>query len=248
MSWSRWKPFELLLRRFAIRPILAIVPDNRDPELIIDQPLEDFWLRVRNLECEGATIALHGYRHLCNARGRSLVPLHAASEFAGVDESQQIDWLRAGLHILRHHQLTPRLFIAPRHGFDRATLCALQTVDLPVLSDGLTRKPSLIGGVTWIPQQMWEPVPRASGLWTICIHPNTATSALVTRLERFLELYAEQFTSFDDVMALEQPARITIPENLYAAAFLTRFRSRQILKQIHRSPRQAISSRAQTRG
>jgi predicted deacetylase len=242
MSWSRWEPFEELLYRYKVRPILAVVPENCDLELNFDAPFAGFWVHMRRLEEEGAVIALHGFRHLCLSPGRSLVPLHRFSEFAGVAEGQQIAWLREGLRILRGHDLHPRLFAAPRHGFDHATLRALQAVSLPVLSDGIARALFQRGGVTWIPQQLWEPQPRASGLWTICLHANTSTQIVVARLERFLKQYAARFTSFDEVMAIEPLSHATLSDNLYTSAFLARFRARHITRQIRNAPHLTVGA------
>ncbi|HWA94531.1 MAG TPA: DUF2334 domain-containing protein [Terracidiphilus sp.] len=242
MSWTRWLPFQNLLEHYRIRPILAVVPDNEDPALIVDKPVSGYWAQLRQLEARGATIALHGFRHVCAARGRALIPLHADTEFAGIGEEQQTEWLRAGLAILRSHSLHPRLFVAPRHGFDDATLRALRAVDLPFLSDGLAREPFQRGGVTWIPQQLWEPVEHSSGLWTICLHSNTATAAQFLRLERFLKLHAASFTSFDEICTQQDFAASSITENLYASAFLTRFRTRRLVQQIRRVPYNLIGS------
>jgi hypothetical protein len=148
---------------------------------------------------------MHGYRHRCTSKGKSILGLHDESEFAGVEESQQRMWIRTGLSILRDHGLCPRLFVAPRHGFDHATLRALGREGLGVLSDGFARRAFTRHDVIWIPQQLWEPVTKSSGLWTICIHTNTASQALERKLERFLDQNATQFTSFDKIIADSQP-------------------------------------------
>jgi hypothetical protein len=83
MDRRRWLRFLPVLKRFRLHPILAIVPDNQDPELKRDTPDPTFWAQMREWQASGATIALHGYQHLCLARGRSLVNLHSQSEFAG---------------------------------------------------------------------------------------------------------------------------------------------------------------------
>ncbi|MDE3201704.1 MAG: DUF2334 domain-containing protein [Acidobacteriota bacterium] len=241
MSWPRWQPFQRLLEHYRIRPILAVIPHNEDASLMVDEPINGYWAHLRRLEAHGATIALHGFRHVCTAQGKGLIPLHADTEFAGVTEEQQVEWLRSGLEILRSHSLHPRLFVAPRHGFDDATLRALHAVDLPYLSDGLSHEPVRRGGVTWIPQQLWEPVEQSSGLWTICMHSNTATAAQFSRLERFLKLHAARFTNFDEICAHAKPVAPTISDNLYASAFLTRFRSRRIMQQIRRAPFSGVS-------
>src|SRR6266568_4206947 len=155
MSHSGWDRFRPMIEEFSIRPILAVVPDNRDPDLMVSPRDSKFWNRMRSMEAAGATIAVHGYQHLCKSRGKSLLGLHRETEFAGVCKEQQREWVRAGLRILRGQGLNPRLWVAPRHGFDENTLHALREEGIEFISDGLARRPLSRGGVTWIPQQLW---------------------------------------------------------------------------------------------
>ncbi|MBS1803110.1 MAG: DUF2334 domain-containing protein [Acidobacteria bacterium] len=229
MSKQRFDRFIDIVKRHRIRPILAVVPDNRDQELVVDFPDPDFWPRMRALEAYGATIALHGFQHTCNSSGRSLLSLHSRTEFAGVPENIQRKWIRAGLDILRGHGLSPRLFVAPRHGFDSATLHALKQEGLPFLSDGFSNRPFQREGVIWIPQQLWEPVERPEGLWTICLHTNTSASFLENRLDLFLHERADQFTSFEEVISTESANQLTWRERLREIATLQRIRLRSAL-------------------
>jgi predicted deacetylase len=203
-----------IVARYGVRPILAVVPDNQDPALKQQPPDPGFWDRMRSLENHGATIAMHGYRHLCSSQGKSLLGLHAETEFAGVEESQQRVWIRCGLSILRDQGLCPRLFVAPRHGFDRSTLRALAREGLGILSDGFARRPFTRHDVIWIPQQLWEPVKKPSGFWTICIHTNTAPESLAEKLERFLDQNARNFTCFDEVISDRQPGALFFSERM----------------------------------
>jgi predicted deacetylase len=166
-SRQRWQRFLSLIEEFGIQPILAVVPENRDPILQLSPPDPEFWKRIRALEASGASIGLHGYRHLAKSRGRSLLALHRTTEFAGVPEDTQRQWIHAGLEILRGHGLNPRIWVAPRHGFDAPTLRALLQEGIDVLSDGFARVPHRRGGMIWIPQQLWEPAEKSQGLWTI---------------------------------------------------------------------------------
>lgn len=217
MSRSRWNELQELINEFQLRPILSVIPDNHDYRFSIERPDPEFWSRMRRLEASGAVIALHGYRHICNSYHRGLIPLHRRSEFAGVKESTQQEWIHRGLEILRSHGLNPRVWAAPRHGFDRSTLRALQTEGILYLSDGFARVPFIRGGVTWIPQQLWTPEKRTRGLWTICIHSNSAGSWLVNRLRAFLQDHASQFLSFDRVVEEYRPARLGPAERVYEA-------------------------------
>jgi predicted deacetylase len=227
MAREPWQRFERVLREFGIRPILAVVPDNRDPELQREPPDPEFWAQLRAWEQAGAVIALHGYRHLCASPGRSLVPAPPLTEFAGVPEETQHSWIREGLHLLRSQGLAPRLWVAPRHGFDAATLRALKCEGITALSDGLARVPVVRGGVVWIPQQLWSPEEKSAGLWTICIHTNTASHEAPEQLRAFLACHAQQVTSFDAVMAQQSAERMGVVEHLRESIAAVRLRARR---------------------
>ena len=234
---ERWRRLQALIEEFGIRPILAVVPDNRDPDLQLGPPDPDFWARMRAMEAAGATIALHGYRHLCTSAGRRLVPLHGWSEFAGVPEETQREWIHEGLRILRGHGLNPRLWVAPRHGFDRRTLAALQAEGISLLSDGFARVPFTRGGLTWIPQQLWAPVKKTKGLWTICVHASTARDWELEGLRAFLSGHSGQFTSVERVVAEFQPARLSLGEQFYERCALWRIRTSRVGKRLWRGSR-----------
>jgi len=224
MHRTRWERFLPLIRRFRLSPILAVVPDNCDPELELEPPDEGFWAEMQELEKAGATIGLHGYRHSCVARGKSLIPLHEETEFAGLPQETQREWIRTGLAKLRTEGLQPKIWGAPRHGFDLATLRVLRGEGMNVLSDGFAAKPFQEHGVTWIPQQLWAPVSKKSGVWTICLHANSASDQQVRALEIFLERFAPQFTSVDRVLA-EWPERSrTVADRLFHQQLVMRIR------------------------
>ncbi len=224
MSADRWRRIEALIEEFRLQPILAVIPDNRDPELEVSSPDPAFWQRMRRLEASGAIIGLHGYSHLCESRGRSLVGLARTSEFAGVPAETQREWIHEGLRILYDHELNPTIWVAPRHGFDRNTLDALRAEGITLLSDGFARVPFRHRGLTWIPQQLWGPVDKSRGLWTICVHPNTASDEEIAALRVFLMLHSDQFTSVYRVLFRSRATTLTLTERLYAEAALLRLK------------------------
>lgn len=215
MDRARWSWFAELIDHYELKPILAVVPDNRDPELVRDTPDTEFWHKMRRMESEGATIGLHGLRHQCHARGRSFVGLHGQSEFAGVAYAAQREWIRAGLRILRSHWLEPRVWVAPRHGFDGATCRALRANGIEIISDGWAQRPFRRRGLTWLPQQLWGPVAKSAGLWTICMHPNTAREQDVEALRSFLDRHASQFTGVNQVLRDWVPEERTFQDHCF---------------------------------
>jgi predicted deacetylase len=238
MCQSQWGRLLPVIEELRIQPILAIVPDNQDRDLQQQPADPEFWSGMRALEAAGATIALHGFQHLCGSVGKSLVPLHRRSEFAGVGEHTQRQWIRAGLTMLREQGLEPKMWVAPRHGFDRATLRALKAEGINVLSDGLTRIPFRRGGITWIPQQLWGPAEKRRGLWTICTHCNTARSFEMDALVAFIRRNAHSFTSVERVQAEFEPVELNAIERVYEGLTLLRIQASRLKKRLLRGPRQ----------
>ncbi|MGB8259828.1 MAG: DUF2334 domain-containing protein [Terracidiphilus sp.] len=236
-SPARWARFVTLIRETGVRPILAVIPDNLDQTLNQSPPEPGFWEQMRALEAAGATIALHGYHHLCKSKGKSLLPLHRHTEFAGVRATTQQQWINEGLRLLHAEGLTPKLFVAPRHGFDHATLYALRQEGIKVLSDGFAREPFRRGGLTWIPQQLWGTLEKESGLWTICVHADSAHEWQVEQLRRFIGKHEAQFTSFERVMEELPAVRLGLIERFTASLRMWRVRISHERKRRLRPPR-----------
>ena len=70
MNWGVWDAVETELLRHNTRPIVAVVPDNRDPKLMADAPRAEFWDRVRRWQSIGWAIGLHGYQHVYVSKSR----------------------------------------------------------------------------------------------------------------------------------------------------------------------------------
>ena len=70
MRWDIWSQIEPALIDSDVKPILAVVPDNRDPVLAPAPAVRDFWGHVRRWQDLGWTIALHGYQHLYMRTGQ----------------------------------------------------------------------------------------------------------------------------------------------------------------------------------
>ena len=227
MEQQRWQPLRALISEFGLRPILAVIPDNMDPEMKCSPSDPEFWAQMREMEAAGATIAAHGFQHRCEHRSENLIGLHRRAEFAGVSLELQSEWVAAGLRILRGHGLTPKLWVAPRHAFDMNTLRAVRMEGLGYISDGFARVPFNRGGVTWIPQQLWSPVRKSKGLWTICIHSNTMRKTRFAELRSFVSRNAAQFTSFDRVVAEFEPGELDLSERIYERFALWRIRRRR---------------------
>jgi predicted deacetylase len=201
MRWSIWNDVEDILIKTGVRPILAVVPDNRDEDLIFDPPDANFWSRVRTWQERGWTIGLHGYQHRCVSKDAGMYGRVARSEFAGLPQEVQEAKLRNALRIFREHDVSPELWVAPAHSFDAHTLVALSNIGMRTVSDGYALYPYRDSkGITWIPQQMGCFRNLPIGVWTVCHHTNDWTPREVAQLQHDLSEFADYFTSTSDVV------------------------------------------------
>jgi len=174
MDSARWQFVEEILDEFKIKPIVAVVPNNLDRE-IKHQPADpDFWSKVRRWQSKGWSIAMHGHTHVMHPTNeRLLVPYYQRSEFAGLSLEQQKMKVRIAWSRFLSEGIEPRIWVAPAHSFNCLTLKALhEETSIGIVSDGIAWNTFYEHGFYWIPQQMWSFVPRRSGLWTVCLHPN----------------------------------------------------------------------------
>jgi predicted deacetylase len=174
MNWRIWFEVDELLLEQNIKPIIAIIPDNKDQAFLIEKEKEDFWSYVKERQKIGWTIGVHGYQHLCVTRNKGILGINSCSEFAGLSEEEQGDRIARALEIFRANNVKPDLFVAPWHSFDQVTLRVLRKHGIDVVSDGFSLRPYVYYDVLWIPQQLWW-FPKKTppiGVWTILFHHN----------------------------------------------------------------------------
>lgn len=201
LNWAIWEKIEDLLLSNGVKPLLAIVPDNRDPVLKVCPARADFWDRARAWQIRGWTIALHGYQHLYVTRCRGLVGRRPLSEFAGLPEKEQVSKLQKAIAIFRQEGIEPHVWIAPGHTFDSTTTHLLGMLGIRVISDGFWRWPHREkNGQFWIPQQLSDRIrPVPLGVWTVCYHVNKWTAAEVNRLSQDLATWHGQISSVPEI-------------------------------------------------
>ncbi|ULA68943.1 MAG: hypothetical protein LZF62_380131 [Nitrospira sp.] len=219
MNWAVWDAIEAHLIRYQIRPILAVVPDNREPSLIVNQPHPDFWERVRHWQSIGYTIGLHGYQHTYVNNNPGLMRLTYQSEFAGLPRCEQESKLRSGLAIFSRNGVRADAWVAPSHSFDRTTISLLAEFGISVISDGLWPWPFTdVRGVTWVPQQLWNFSQKPPGIWTVCYHHNKWTPHKIEEFGKNLATYATKITDAATVIRLFSGRRATLLDH-WAAFF-----------------------------
>lgn len=200
MDYDKWNPYFEIFDRYHLNPIIAVIPYNKDPKLIHNHPDTSFWEKVRLWQKKGYRIALHGYEHLYQTADGGIIGMNNRSEFAGIDPVKQKDMLLQGIRKFKDEGIETEIFVAPAHSFDKKTLSAIKEVTkIQTISDGFFIHPVYRDGINWIPQQLWEPVEKSTGVWTICCHPEISQTAETDKLFHFIK---EHFHLFTDPLSL----------------------------------------------
>lgn len=202
MNWRVWTMIEAILIERGIKPILAVVPENRDPGLVLGPPAADFWQRVRRWRDWGWTIAMHGYQHLYVTADPGVLRVSRRSEFAGLPRKDQAEKLALAAETFRAQGIEPRVWVAPGHSFDHTTLSLLPALGIDIISDGFSLYPFLdAAGLLWIPVQMAQLRPVPPGIWTVCCHHNCWDPTAVQRFAHQIDRHQRQITDVDSVAA-----------------------------------------------
>jgi len=234
MNWEVWDQIEADMVRHQVRPLLAVVPDNQDPKLRVDEARADFWERVRHWQAQGWTIAMHGYQHLYVNQEPGIMGLEPKSEFAGLSREAQEAKLRKGLAIFAEHGVRAEAWIAPSHSFDQTTVELLVALGVPVISDGLWPWPfSDRRGITWIPAQHWDFKKCPRGIWTICYHPNAWGAPQLEKFRAVLARYGPEITDVSTVLRIFGSRQQTLADRCSAALRLTWIRARSRVADVY---------------
>lgn len=199
-NWTILAEVESILAPLSIRPIVAVVPDNRDPELWVHEPYPSFWQKIRHWQALGWSIGLHGYQHLLSTGTGGLLDLNRRGEFGGALASEQERRITSALAIFGENGVRPDVWVAPAHSFDATTLEVLRRHSLLTLSDGFFLYPGTDDtGVLWVPQQLWDFRPRPFGVWTVCFHANGWGEEDVSRFRHNVAKYDRTIVALQHV-------------------------------------------------
>jgi predicted deacetylase len=241
MKWQMWDRIEKILVEQTIRPILAVVPDNQDENLMIEEADLNFWTRVRSWQARRWTIGIHGYQHVYVTNQAGLVGIKNRSEFACLEEHQQESKLKSALAIFQREGITPQVWIAPGHSFDIITLRVLKKLGLNVVSDGLYLFPNMDShGITYIPQQLWRFRRMPFGLWTVCYHHNDWTGRDLDRFKSEVQCYKARLTNLPQALKEYRPRNRNLSDALVSRTFLFALQARSSMRRVFRARRASI--------
>ena len=208
-DFKKWNLFEDIFDELRIKPLVAVIPDNKDESLKIDPFNENYWDDVKRWESKGWTIALHGYQHLFQKvkRKELIMPFYSRSEFGGLDYEVQKNNILNGCKKLKEKNIEPKAWVAPAHSFDDNTLRILkEKTKIRIVSDGISFYPFRKQELLFVPQQIWNLKPRLNGVWTVCLHPYNLSFQEIKNLKYMMqdEYFSKRFISIDEAVYKER--------------------------------------------
>lgn len=198
MNWKIWDQIEEILDKYDIKPIVAIVPNCKDKDIMIDDYNTDFWHRLNGWEKKGWSIALHGYTHVFESTDSGIIGINNYSEFAGISEEKQEEKIQNALEVFdQNHARRPKLWVAPAHSFDQNTLNILKKHGINNVSDSFSLYPYVDNNIFWIPQQIWSFKKTYFGIWTVCLHHNRWEQNNIDIFEKNILKYRNKISNLE---------------------------------------------------
>ena len=103
MNEKNWNIMENLLDKYNIKPIVGIIPENRDHQFCFGH-IKNFWIDyAKKWQDKGWIIAQHGlyHKYYYYKKGKKKI----RTEFYGLDYKTQKDMLEKGYAILKKHKI-----------------------------------------------------------------------------------------------------------------------------------------------
>ena len=207
MNWENFYKFKEILDKHNIKPLMGVVPDNKDKSIGINPKREDFFPYMKELESKGWVIAQHGYQHSYKNHNGGIFPLNLDSEFTGESFQTQMDCIEKGKHILESEGINPIVYMAPSHSYDKITIKVLKQLGFRYITDGFGTTPYERGGICFLPIAFScnNALTKKHGITTLVFHTNTMTDKDRERWEQQFTKHQEKLINFNEL--LKYPAK-----------------------------------------
>ena len=203
MNWDLMKKSELLFEEYGIKPILGVIPNNKDNELLSYSKKNNFWEQVRNWRDKGWEIAMHGYTHVYDkiCKNEDYFNYGGGSEFCGHTLETQISRIKNGLQKFKNEKIKIRSFFAPNHTYDKNTFIALKNFRINEVIDGYGLMPYIENDIKFIPQLFYKVFALPFGIQTLQIHLNYWEQKDFDNFEKFIKKHSNKIITYDQAIA-----------------------------------------------
>ena len=207
MNWALMDKCEKLFDKFKIKPLLGIIPINKDPELLKLPKNDRFWERVENWKNKGWEITMHGCNHLYTQKSdkNDIFNYGGNSEFYGLDYSMQLNKIKTGLEEFKKRKIKVRSFFAPNHIYDSNTLKALKDSDIKIIIDGYGLFPYYENEILFIPQLFYKEIFLPFGIQSTQMHINEWNDEAYKNFEIFVKKNYSKILNLNNIIEVTNP-------------------------------------------
>ena len=204
MNWHLMAKCEKIFDELNIKPVMGVIPNNQDKDLLVYPKKENFWQIVKKWQLKGWEIAMHGYNHIYDndTKKKDFFEYGGKSEFYGHSLNSQLKKIKKGLDIFKKNNIKIRTFFSPNHTYDFNTFKALKISGINEVIDGYGLKPYLENNIKFIPQLFYKPFFLPFGLQTTQIHLNYWTENEFNKFSELIYKNKKKIISYDDALKL----------------------------------------------
>ena len=202
MNWDLMKKSELLFEKYGIKPVLGVIPNNKDNKLLTYPKKNDFWNQIRIWRDKGWEIAMHGSTHVYDkiSEKKDYFGYSGDSEFCGHPLEKQTSKIKNGLKKFNDEKIKIRSFFAPNHTYDNNTFVALKNSGINEIIDGYGLMPYTENGLKFIPQLFYKLFILPFGIQTTQIHLNYWNQKDFDIFEKFIIKNSNKIISYDQAL------------------------------------------------
>ena len=203
MNWHLMEKCEKLFDKHNIKPLLGVVSNNKDPELLSNQKKDNFWDQIRKWHNKNWEIAMHGYTHIYDSdtNKKDYFNYGGKSEFFGHSYEVQSSRIKKSLEIFNNEKIKIRSFFAPNHTYDHNTFAALRDNNIYNIIDGYGIMPFKKDNLNFIPQLFYKQVMLPFGIQSTQIHLNYWNDNDYEKFENFIIKNSSKIISFDQALS-----------------------------------------------
>lgn len=204
MNWHLMNKCEALFDELNIKPVMGVIPNNKDSELLSYPKNDNFWRIVANWQTKGWEISMHGYNHIYDqeTNKNDFFKYGGKSEFFGHSLENQLSKIKKGLEIFNKKKIKIRSFFSPNHTYDHNTFKALKLSGINQIIDGYGLKPYLENDIKFIPQLFYKPFFLPFGLQTTQIHLNYWSEKDFNNFSKLIKKHSNKVVSYDEALRL----------------------------------------------
>ena len=214
LNWANFNKVMDVIAAHNIKPLLGVVPDNKDKKLMKDEPKEDFWDLMQEYQKSGIMLAQHGTDHVYRNKKGGILKINKQSEMVGESKDAQKEFYLNGKNTLKEHGIETDIFMAPSHSYDNNTLEALKEIGFQYITDGYTNFNYVYKGLVFVPcknaARLWR---FDKGIITLCLHPNGMSEQAIEEFDNTLTKYKDYLVDYSELLKIAPKKHFKLKES-----------------------------------